>query len=134
MQARSGVITMSYQSDAKAACDLSSRLIQLQRLKEIIMSKKAFIVGGIFSLLLSGLAQAAHNPLEPSYYVDKANGGAAAQSVMGDTSAYGNPANPLNPTFHAMKQFGAQWNATSANGGTWYIDSGNPLYPGFTRS
>jgi hypothetical protein len=130
MRARSDIVTISYQSNAKAACALS----QIKFSKEIIMSKKAFIVGSILSLLLSGLAQAAHNPLEPSYYVDKANGGAAAQSVIGHTSAYGNPANPLNPTFHAMQQFGAQWNATAANGGTWYMDSGNPLYPGFKRS
>jgi hypothetical protein len=78
---------MSYNSDANVAYVLSSKLIRLQRLKEIIMSKRVFIVAGIFSLLLSGLAQAAHNPLEPSYYVDQANAGAAAQGVMGATPA-----------------------------------------------
>jgi hypothetical protein len=106
-------------------------------LRRLIMSKK-FVSTAVLltvALLACGAAQAANNPLQPSFYTDKATAGASASATaVGETADLSLPTNPLTPTFFAAKAGGANWAATGVNDGVWYLDLRNPLYPGHQHS
>ena len=80
--------------------------------------------------MFAASAQAANNPLHPSYFQEK-----AAKSVQSNTTAgtahYVDVRNPLSPSF--SRSGDANWMVTSNTNVVAYVDSRNPLSPRFKR-
>jgi hypothetical protein len=65
------------------------------------------------------------NPLDPSYFADKASVPAQA---AGAGAGYADARNPLYPGYVHSGQ-ASQWSATDASVGQAYVDQSNPLHP-----
>ena len=93
------------------------------------MFKKTLLTTLSATVLLASAAQAANNPLHPSYYQDKAGQSVAIQTT--NTTRYVDAGNPLNPAYSRNGE--AKWAATSDLNVVAYVDSRNPLSPSFKR-
>jgi hypothetical protein len=79
------------------------------------------------TVMLSASAQAANNPLHPSFYQDKVT----VETKASDASRYVDSRNPLNAAFTRTGE--AKWMTTSNDSVVAYVNSGNPLSPSFKR-
>lgn len=82
-------------------------------------------------LLAASVAQAAsNNPLDPSYYSDKAKVAYAQPDAA--ATAYSNSQNPLHPSYAWTGN--SKWEATVAVQGVPYVDRANPLHPSYRKN
>ena len=79
----------------------------------------------------AGLANAASNPLDPSYYAEKFATSAPAITTTA-TTVYRDINNPLSPSY-ARSGSDAGWVPTGAVNTAPYDQSANPLHPSFER-
>ena len=91
--------------------------------------KSGNMIGISVILFTVSAAQAADNPLDPSYYANKVTIAQAAQGAP--TAAYRDSDNPLHPSFGRLKT--SSWQTAAAAGGVRYIDRNNPLHPSYRR-
>ena len=94
------------------------------------MLKKALFATIAATTLFAATAQAANNPLHPSYFQEKAANW-VQPNVTGDAVRYVDVLNPLSPSFNRGGD--ATWMVTSDVNVVAYIDSRNPLSPSFKR-
>jgi protein-disulfide isomerase len=80
--------------------------------------------------LFAATAQAANNPLHPSYFQDKA-ANSVQPIVTGDTVRYVDVGNPLSPSYNRAGD--ATWMVTSDVNVVAYVDIRNPLSPSYKR-
>lgn len=83
------------------------------------------------SLAGATLANAASNPLHPSYYAEKFAASAPVITAMG-TAIYRDLNNPLSPRY-ARNASDAGWVQTGDAVAKPYDQSANPLHPSFKR-
>lgn len=83
------------------------------------------------SLAGATLANAASNPLDPSYYAEKFAASAPAITTT-TTTGYRDINNPLSPSY-ARNASDAAWVQTGAAIAAPYDQSANPLHPSFKR-
>ena len=93
------------------------------------MFKKTLLTTLTATVLLAGAAQAANNPLHPSYYQEKA--GQWVETKASNAQRYVDASNPLSPAYSRSSE--AKWAATSDIKVVAYVDSRNPLSPSFKR-
>ena len=79
-------------------------------------------IGATFFVAMISGAQA--NPLQPSYFANKAN---APMMVVGAGKQYVDARNPLHPMFGHS----GEWQTTGSRKVAHYIDMRNPLHPSF---
>ena len=79
------------------------------------------------TVIVAASAQAANNPLHPSYYQGKANVVAKATGA----ARYVDTRNPLSAAFTRTGE--AKWMSTSDQNVVAYVDVRNPLSPSFKR-
>ena len=92
------------------------------------MLKKALFATIAAATLFAATAQAANNPLHPSYFQEKAANWVQTK-VTGDAVRYVNVGNPLSPSFNRGGVL--NWLVTSDMKIVSYVDSRNPLSPGY---
>ena len=79
------------------------------------------------TVMLSASAQAANNPLHPSFYQDKVT----VETKASGAAIYVDSRNPLSAAFTRSGE--AKWMTTSNDSVVAYVDSRNPLSPSFKR-
>ena len=72
-------------------------------------------------------AQAANNPLDPSFYQDKVT----VETKASGAARYVDSRNPLSAAYSRTGE--AKWMTTSNDSVVAYVDSRNPLSPSFKR-
>lgn len=78
--------------------------------------------------MFAASAQAADNPLHPSFYQART---AEVEIKASGAARYVDSGNPLSAAFSRTGE--ANWITTSDKSGVAYVDSRNPLSPRFTR-
>ena len=98
------------------------------------MFKKALTTAAFAAVaavtMFAANAQAANNPLHPSYFQDKAANSAKAVG-SGNAARYADVRNPLSPSYSRSGE--ANWMVTSDLNVVAYVDRRNPLSPSFKR-
>ena len=92
------------------------------------MLKKALFATISAATMFAATAQAANNPLHPSYFQEKAANWAPAIAT-GDAARYVDVSNPLSPAFNRTGD--ANWMVTSDLKIVAYVDRFNPLSPSY---
>jgi hypothetical protein len=80
------------------------------------------------TVMLAASAQAANNPLHPSFYQGRAAG---VQTKVSGAARYVDSRNPLSAAYSRTGE--AKWLTTSEQSVVAYVDSRNPLSPSFKR-
>ncbi|MDQ3259406.1 MAG: hypothetical protein M3Q00_01250 [Pseudomonadota bacterium] len=80
------------------------------------------------TVMLAASAQAADNPLHPSFYQAKAS---QVETKTSDAARYVDSRNPLSAAFSRTGE--VKWMTTSDRSVAAYVDSRNPLSPSFKR-
>ena len=94
------------------------------------MLKKALFATIAATTLFAATAQAATNPLHPSYFQEKAANWVQPIATSG-VARYVDVSNPLSPAYNRGGD--AAWMVTSDVNVVAYVDSRNPLSPSFKR-
>ena len=81
------------------------------------------------TVMFAASAQAANNPLHPSFYQAKAT--AVATKASGAPARYVDSRNPLSAAYSRSGE--AKWMTTSDPSVVAYVDNRNPLSPSFKR-
>jgi hypothetical protein len=92
------------------------------------MLKRALFATIAATTLLAATAQAANNPLHPSYFQEKAANWAQPIATT-ETARYVDVSNPLSPSFNRTGDL--NWLVTSDLKIVSYVDSRNPLSPSY---
>lgn len=79
------------------------------------------------TVMFAASAQAANNPLDPSFYQDKVT----VETKASGAANYVDSRNPLSAAFNRTGE--AKWMTTANESFVPYVDSRNPLSPRFTR-